>query len=48
MPGTTHLLTAEELFLMEDDGLRHELIKGELLTMSPPGARLRDSGKYYL
>ena len=33
---TTHLMTAEELFRLEDDGYhRYELIKGELLTMSP-------------
>ena len=33
---TTHLMTAEELFNLEDDGYhRYELIKGELLTMSP-------------
>ena len=37
MGTTTHLMTAEELFWLPDDGLRHELIKGELLTMSPPG-----------
>jgi Uma2 family endonuclease len=30
-------MTAEELFWLPDDGLRHELIKGEHLTMSPPG-----------
>src|SRR5688572_15719661 len=36
---TTHLMTAEELFMLPDDGYRHELIKGELLTMSPPGAQ---------
>ena len=36
---TTHLMTAEELFRLPDDGYRHELIKGELLTMSPPGAQ---------
>jgi Uma2 family endonuclease len=37
---TTHLMTAEELFRLEDDGYhRYELIKGELLTMSPPGAQ---------
>ncbi len=30
-------MTAEELFWLPDDGLRHELIKGELLTMSPSG-----------
>jgi Uma2 family endonuclease len=33
----THLMTAEELLRLPDDGYRHELIKGELLTMSPPG-----------
>lgn len=33
---TTHLMTAEELFNLPDDGYhRYELIKGELLTMSP-------------
>jgi Uma2 family endonuclease len=32
-------MTAEELFNLPDDGYRHELIKGELLTMSPPGAQ---------
>ena len=32
---TTHLMTADELLNMPDDGNRHELIKGELLTMSP-------------
>ena len=37
MSTTTHLITAEELFNLPDDSLRHELIKGELLTMSPPG-----------
>jgi Uma2 family endonuclease len=33
---TTHLMTAEEFANMPDDGVRHELIKGELLTMSVP------------
>ena len=37
MSTTTHLMTAEELILLHD-GLRHELIKGELLTLSPAGA----------
>lgn len=36
MSTSTHLITAEELILL-DDGLRHELINGELLTTSPPG-----------
>ena len=30
-------MTAEELLNLPDDSLCHELIKGELLTMSPPG-----------
>jgi Uma2 family endonuclease len=30
-------MTAEELFALPDDGFRHELVKGELLTMSPSG-----------
>ncbi len=30
-------MTAEELLKLPDDGYRHELIKGELLTMSPSG-----------
>ena len=31
------LMTAEELLRLPDDGLRHELVRGELRTMSPPG-----------
>jgi Uma2 family endonuclease len=34
--ATTHLMTAEQLANLPDDFLRHELVKGELLTMSPP------------
>jgi len=37
MSTTTHLMTAEELMNIDDEPNRHELIKGELLTMSPPG-----------
>ncbi len=33
----THLMTAEELMKLPDNGNHYELIKGELLTMSPPG-----------
>jgi Uma2 family endonuclease len=33
---TTHLMTADDLLNMPDDGYRHELIKGELLTMPVP------------
>jgi Uma2 family endonuclease len=35
MSTTTHLMTAEELGNLPDEPLRHELIKGELLTMPP-------------
>ena len=38
MGTTVHLMTAEELIQLPDDGLRHELIKGEHLTMPPLGA----------
>jgi Uma2 family endonuclease len=36
---STHALvtTAEELLRMPDDGMRHELVAGELLVMAPPG-----------
>ena len=37
MSSTTHLITADELIRMPDDGRRYELFKGELLTMSPAG-----------
>ena len=36
MTTTTQLMTAEELMRLEGPN-RHELIKGELLTMPPPG-----------
>ena len=32
----THLMTAEQLMHLDDDSHRHELIKGELLTMPLP------------
>lgn len=31
------LLTADDLFNLPDDGMRHELVKGELYTMPPAG-----------
>ena len=37
MSTTTHLMTAQELIRLDDESNLHELIKGELLTMSPPG-----------
>ncbi|MHB1468371.1 MAG: Uma2 family endonuclease [Solirubrobacteraceae bacterium] len=30
-------ITADQLFEMPDDGLRHELVAGELSTITPPG-----------
>ena len=32
----THLMTVEEFMNIDDEPNRHELIKGELLTMTPP------------
>ena len=34
---TTDLLTADELLQMKDDGFRYELVRGELIKMSPAG-----------
>ncbi len=36
---TDHLVTADELIRMPDDGFKHELVEGRLITMTPPGAR---------
>jgi len=36
------LMTADELLAMPDDGMKHELVRGELITMSPAGS---DHGK---
>jgi Uma2 family endonuclease len=37
--STTHtLLTADELFMMPDDGFRSELVRGELRRMPPAGS----------
>jgi Uma2 family endonuclease len=33
----TTTMTAEDLWRMPDDGMRHELVRGELRTMPPPG-----------
>jgi len=33
----TKLVTADELIAMPDDGFRYELVKGELIRMSPTG-----------
>ena len=39
MTTSQRLMTAEELLRLPDDGQRHELIVGELRTMSPGGAQ---------
>ena len=35
MTTTSRLVTANDLLCLPDDGLRRELIAGEVLTMSP-------------
>ncbi|HEX8890423.1 MAG TPA: Uma2 family endonuclease [Pyrinomonadaceae bacterium] len=37
MSTTIQPMTADELFLMQDDGFRYDLVKGELRKMSPAG-----------
>ena len=37
MSTTIQTMTADELFLMKDDGFRYDLVKGELRKMSPAG-----------
>jgi Uma2 family endonuclease len=39
MSTQTRLMTADEFLEMSDDGLLHELVRGELVTMSLPGGR---------
>ncbi|MCY3691943.1 MAG: Uma2 family endonuclease [Chloroflexota bacterium] len=34
---TTKLMTADELILLPDNGMRQELVRGELIEMPPPG-----------
>ncbi len=40
--ATTKLMTAEDLECMQDDGWRHELIRGELIQM-PPASHLHST-----
>jgi Uma2 family endonuclease len=35
--STTQLITAEDLLRIPDDGLRYELVRGQLITMPPAG-----------
>ena len=37
MTTQARLMTADELFRLPDDGMRHELVRGELRTMPPGG-----------
>ncbi|CAN5589072.1 Uma2 family endonuclease [soil metagenome] len=37
MSTTRRWMTADELFAMPDDGMRHELVRGELQSMTPAG-----------
>jgi Uma2 family endonuclease len=39
MATTERLVTAAELLALPDDGMRHELIAGELRTMAPSGGQ---------
>ena len=39
MTTSRKLMTAAELLAMPDDGNRHELLQGELITMAPAGDR---------
>jgi Uma2 family endonuclease len=38
MAVRAHARTAEDLWDLPDDGMRHELVRGELRVMVPPGA----------
>ena len=38
MSTTTQVMTADELFEMPHEGFRYELVKGELIKMSPAGS----------
>ena len=40
----TRPMTADELLAMPDDGLRYELVKGELLMSPPPGSEHGEIG----
>ena len=39
MSTITKLITAEELLQLPDDGKKYELVRGELIEMTPPGLR---------
>jgi Uma2 family endonuclease len=39
MATQTRLVSADQFFAMPDDGFSHELVRGEVITMSLPGGR---------
>ncbi|HEX8920607.1 MAG TPA: Uma2 family endonuclease [Pyrinomonadaceae bacterium] len=39
MSTATRIMTADELFMMPHEGFRYELVKGELVKMSPTGGK---------
>ncbi|HLH25679.1 MAG TPA: hypothetical protein VK066_24440 [Chloroflexota bacterium] len=45
MATTDRLMTAEERWLLPDNGQRHELVAGELRTMAPSGGQLRPEAR---
>ena len=44
---TTRLMTADELLAMPKDDCRYELVKGELITMAPPGGLHGSAGSRF-
>ena len=47
MAITPKLMTADEFADLPDDGMRHELVRGELRTMAPPGFQHGKSGSRF-
>lgn len=47
MAITPKLMTADELFDLPDDGMRHELVRGELRTMPPGGGEHGDESSVF-
>lgn len=46
--STPHLFSAQDLFARPEDGLRHELVRGELRTMTPAGSEHGALGAHLL
>jgi Uma2 family endonuclease len=43
---TGRRMTADELLVLPDDGMFHELVRGELIEMSPAGGRHGEAGMH--